>query len=423
MKNKKLLIAIISLIILVIIILTIILISRKKFYEENIVDNDGNIVIEDEPQGDIEEQAIKDREKVINATYFFSVEECINKYLSAIKMGGAVEVLDYLDENYIQQNNLTKENILTNIEQGYDFLATEMYEKRDKTLYSFIVKGVVDDDIYNQERFYIVDLDLSDNAFKITPLYNNNYTDVSQIPEKTKLNNIEVSNNHNKFEFLRLDDEEIYTKYAEYFVNLLKNNPTKAYDMLDEQYKELRFKNDFTKFTEYINLMNSNNKLDTEIKEISKYDNNKYIVKTKNDNRYIISATYPMEFTVQLDEYTVITDSFKQTYTSASNVKKVSTNVDKIMKMINNYDYENLYNLLDETYKINNFGNINDFINYIGNKFYNSNFYEIMSLEENEENTIIEVKVYKDNTANTEYNINKIVMALNENTNFKFYFE
>ena len=70
MKNKKLLIAIISLIILVIIILTIILISRKKFYEENIVDNDGNIVIEDEPQGDIEEQAIKDREKVINATYF-----------------------------------------------------------------------------------------------------------------------------------------------------------------------------------------------------------------------------------------------------------------------------------------------------------------------------------------------------------------
>ena len=360
---------------------------------------------------------------MINATYFFSVEECINKYLSAIKMGGAVEVLDYLDENYIQQNNLTKENILTNIEQGYDFLATEMYEKRDKTLYSFIVKGVVDDDIYNQERFYIVDLDLSDNAFKITPLYNNNYTDVSQIPEKTKLNNIEVSNNHNKFEFLRLDDEEIYTKYAEYFVNLLKNNPTKAYDMLDEQYKELRFKNDFTKFTEYINLMNSNNKLDTEIKEISKYDNNKFIVKTKNDNRYIISATYPMEFTVQLDEYTVITDSFKQTYTSASNVKKVSTNVDKIMKMINNYDYENLYNLLDETYKINNFGNINDFINYIENKFYNSNFYEIMSLEENEENTIIEVKVYKDNSANTEYNINKIVMALNENTNFKFYFE
>ena len=360
---------------------------------------------------------------MINATYFFSVEECINKYLSAIKMGGAVEVLDYLDENYIQQNNLTKENILTNIEQGYDFLATEMYEKRDKTLYSFIVKGVVDDDIYNQERFYIVDLDLSNNAFKITPLYNNNYTDVSQIPEKTKLNNIEVSNNHNKFEFLRLDDEEIYTKYAEYFVNLLKNNSTKAYDMLDEQYKELRFKNDFTKFTEYINLMNSNNKLDTEIKEISKYDNNKYIVKTKNDNRYIISATYPMEFTVQLDEYTIITDSFKQTYSSASNVKKVSTNVDKIMKMINNYDYENLYNLLEETYKINNFGNINDFINYIGNKFYNSNFYEIMSLEENEENTIIEVKVYKDNTANTEYNINKIVMALNENTNFKFYFE
>lgn len=421
MKNKKLLIAIISLIVLVIIILTIILFSRKKFYEENIVDNDGNIVIEDEPQGDIEEHAIKDREKVINATYFFSVEECINKYLDAIKMGGAVEVISYLDENYIQQNNLTEENILTNIEQGYDFIGTEMYEKRDKTLYSFIVKGVVDDDIYNQQKFYIVDLDLSNSTFKITPLYNNNYTSIEQIQEKEKLEEIE-QNNFNKFEFLRLSEEEIYTKYANYFINLLKNNSLEAYNMLDEQYREIRFMDDYNRFLNYVNLMDGNNKLDTEIKEISKYDNGGYIIKTKNDNRYIINASYPMELTVQLDEYTIITDSFKKAYSSASDTKKLSTNIDKIMKMINNYDYENLYNLLDESYKANNFSNINDFINYIGEKFYNSNYYEITSLEQDEELNTLKVKVYKDNSANSEYNINKIVVILGEENSFKFYF-
>ena len=129
-----------------------------------------------------------------------------------------------------------------------------------------------------------------------------------------------------------------------------------------------------------------------------------------------------MELTVQLDEYTIITDSFKKAYSSASDTKKLSTNIDKIMKMINNYDYENLYNLLDESYKANNFSNINDFINYIGEKFYNSNYYEITSLEQDEELNTLEVKVYKDNSANSEYNINKIVVILGEENSFKFYF-
>lgn len=421
MKNKKLFLAIISLIILVIIIIFIILIFRKKFYEENIVDNDGNIVIEEEPQGDIEEETIKDREKVINTTYFFSIEECINKYLNAIKIGSAAQLMNYLDGKYIQENNLTSENVLSNVEEGYDFIATEMYEKRDKTLYSFIVKGVADDNIYNQEKYYIVDLDLSNSTFKITPLYSYNYTSIEQIQEKEKLEEIK-QNNFNKFDFLRLNNEEIYSKYANYFINLLKNNATKAYNMLDEQYRETRFMNDYNRFLNYLNLMFSNNKLDTEIKEISKYDNSGFLIKTKNDNRYIIKAVYPMEFTVQLDEYTIVTDSFKKVYSSASDIKKVSTDVDKIMKMINNYDYENLYNLLDETYKANNFGNINDFISYIVEKFYNSNYYEITSLEQDEELYIIEVRVYKDSSANSEYNINKIIIILEDETNFKFYF-
>lgn len=264
-------------------------------------------------------------------------------------------------------------------------------------------------------------MDLSNSTFKITPLYNNNYTSIEQIQEKEKLEEIE-QNNFNKFEFLRLSEEEIYTKYANYFINLLKNNSLEAYNMLDEQYREIRFMDDYNRFLNYVNLMNGNNKLDTEIKEISKYDNGGYIIKTKNDNRYIINASYPMELTVQLDEYTIITDSFKKAYSSASDTKKLSTNIDKIMKMINNYDYENLYNLLDESYKANNFSNINDFINYIGEKFYNSNYYEITSLEQDEELNTLEVKVYKDNSANSEYNINKIVVILGEENSFKFYF-
>ena len=169
-------------------------------------------------------------------------------------------------------------------------------------------------------------------------------------------------------------------------------------------------------------MMINNNKIDTEIKEITKYsnDNKTYLVKTKNDNRYIIKQNYPMNFTVQLDEYTIEADSYKKAYSSATDVKKLSTNVDKIMKMINNYDYQNLYNLLDDNYKENN--DINSFIRYIQEKFYNSNFYEITEIITGEESNTLGIKVYKDNSSNSEYNLNKILMVLGEGTDFKFSF-
>ena len=52
-----------------------------------------------------------------------------------------------------------------------------------------------------------------------------------------------------------------------------------------------------------------------------------------------------MNFTIQLDEYTIVLDSFKEKYNSAKIVTKITTDVDKVMKMINTYDYINLYNI------------------------------------------------------------------------------
>lgn len=421
MKNKKLFVTIVALIIILIIVFVIILITRKSFLDNNIVDNDGNVVIEEEPLGDSEDPTIYEKERLTNNVYFFSIEHYINEYLDAISSGGPVSILNRLDANYIKENNLTISNVLSNIEESYEFIATEIYETRDKTLYSYIVKGVKNDETYNENKYYIFDLDLSNYTYAITPLYNNNYTDINQIPVKTELKSID-KNNHNGFEYIRLNNDEIFTKYAQYYLNLLKNNPSKAYEMIDEEYKQKRFRNIYVNFTNYLTMMINNNKIDTEINEITKYsnDNKTYLVKTKKDNRYIIKQNYPMDFTVQLDEYTIETDSFKKAYSSATDVKKLSTNADKIMKMINNYDYQNLYNLLDDNYKANN--DINSFIRYIQERFYNSNYYEITEIITGEESNTLEIKVYKDNSSNSEYNLNKIVMVLGEGTDFKFSF-
>ena len=423
MKNKKILFSIITLIILVIIILIIILIVRNNFLKDHIIDGEGNVLEVEESLGDTDKDAMVEKDRLKNEVYFFSIEQYINQYLDAISVKSGAEVLNYLNVDYISENNLTIDNVLSNIEESYKFIATEIYETRDKTLYSYIVKGVKDDNIFNDEKYYIFDLDLLNNTFSITPLYQYNYTDINQIQPKEELKEIK-SNNHNGFSFQRFTTDSIFKRYARVYINLLKINLPKAYEMLDEEYKKLRFSNNYSNFVNYITQMNNNNKIDTEITEITKYNtNNEYLIKTQNDNRYIIKAEIPMDFTVQLDEYTIITDSFKQTYESASDIKKVSTNVDKIMKMINNYDYENLYNLLDETYKQTNFNNKNNFINYIQQHFYNSNIYEIQEIITEDEKFTVEVKVYKESSIDSEYNFNNIIIILEKDTNFKFYFK
>ena len=135
MKNKKLFFAIIAFLIVLVIVFIIIMIIRKNFLDNNIVDKDGNVVVEEEPLGDSEDAAIYEKERLTNNVYFFSIEYYINQYLDAISSGAAKNVMNRLSENYIKDNNLNENNILSNMEESYEFIATEIYETRNKTLY------------------------------------------------------------------------------------------------------------------------------------------------------------------------------------------------------------------------------------------------------------------------------------------------
>ena len=419
-KKNKILLGIIGVLLVIVIIVSVAIINNNIELIES-----EKIAKEEEPQGDIESNNFYEKEKLNNAVYFFSIEKCINNYLNAIKLNDSAEIIDLLDEKFINENNLTKENVLSKIEKSYTFLAIDIYETKEDSLYSYIVKGVEDDEIYDKEKYYIFNLDLSNFTYKIKPLYNKNYNNVNDIKEDSNLQKIK-ENNHNAFEFLRLNKDEIALKYEEYYINLLKNNPQKAYELLEDKYKEVRFNNNYNNFLYYAIQMKNNNKLDTNITSVTQgltNNNTSYYIKTEKDNRYLIIQNSPMDFTIELDEYSIITDSFKQIYKKASNVQKISTNVDKVMKMINTYDYIGLYNILDDSYKISKFSSINDFINYISTTFYNSNIYEIKDIKTKSDNYIIEIKVYKDNEHDSEYNNVNIIIKLQKDTDFNISFE
>ena len=336
-KKRKMLFAIISIFILLVIIILILITKLKEDNSDTYIDENGN-VIKIEPEGDNEADVMSyENEKLKNTTYFFNIESYINNYLNAIKLENTLEIMNVLSEDFISENNLTKGNVIENIEKSYEFLALEIYETRDDSLYSYIVGGTINDGMYNINKYYVFNLDLENYTYSITPLYNKNYNNIEEIKIKNKLTNIK-ENSHNKFEFKKFNNESIVKKYITYYTGLQKNNTEKAYEMLDNEYKEIRFQNNYNNFLYYINQMNSNSKLDTNLKSLSEGSYNgkeAYIIKTEKDNRYTIIEDSPMEFTMILDDYSIVTESFKNKYKKSTDTKKIATNVDKVMKMKN----------------------------------------------------------------------------------------
>ena len=85
----------------------------------------------------------------------------------------------------------------------------------------------------------------------------------------------------------------------------------------------------------------------------------------KYENMYIFRVTGPTNYTVTLDTYTILSDNFKNSYDKASPQGKVMLNADKWVQMLNNRDYTSAYKVLDETFRNNNFGTVDNFENYM----------------------------------------------------------
>ena len=86
-------------------------------------------------------------------------------------------------------------------------------------------------------------------------------------------------------------------------------------------------------------------------------------------------------------------------------------------------NYINLYNILDESYKNENFSEINSFISYITSELYNSNIYEIKNVKVQGDNYIAEITVYENNENDSNTNNIKIIIQLLDGTNFKILFQ
>lgn len=273
------------------------------------------------------------------------------------------------------------------------------------------------------EKYYIIYLDFINYTFENTEITQQDYNNLKngKVDEKyIKTIDIKETDN-NTFTIANMDDAYISEFYYANIKYLIVNDPEEMYSRLDETYKQARFP-DYTSFAEYCQEMKDKFSNASLIK-YSK-DNNAeeetYICTDSNSQVITISIKNAADYTVKLDNYTTETEEFKTKYESATAQTKVTTNVEKFMKMLNNADYESAYNLLDETYKKNNFPTQASFETYVQNNIYN--IYTIDGISEQGSYYVITLTTKDRAAASALTKKCKIIMALGEGTSFKISF-
>lgn len=416
-KSKKVLLAMGIVVVLLIIIIIILLINNTKNEQQN------TDIIGGGTYGDKETQT--DKELVENTTVFFTVENCINDYVSYIQEQDNKAIYNLLDENYVKNNKININNVkdyIENFNSNEMFIATKMYEQRKENINTYIVEGLKDDSEYNTNLYYIVEFDINKSTYNITPLFDNNYKNLDDINVETEAYTIK-ENENNVFKYYRISNEAVAEKYLNYYTKLARQNPEKAFSLIDENYRKERFK-DFETYKNYLNRMS--NKYDNLNIVGDSYevlsDSTKYILKDSENEVYTIVAKEIMNFSIQLDDYTIETDEFKKLYLSATNEAKAVTNAEKFMKMVNAKDYETAYQLLDDTYRANVFPTFDLYEQSLEASFFDNNYYSITDISEQGSYYIVtlDLKDRISSAANTKQI--KIIIGLQDGTNFKMSF-
>lgn len=384
-KNKFILMIVIILIVIVSIIVLLILLEKNKI-------NSTNVNISNNVNNSVDESTFGNVVKVENKKKFFTVAECISKSIS--------------DEAY--------------------FIPLKMNLLEGINIDTYGIYGLIMDKNYDNFKYvyYIVKLDSFNETYEVN-LSEKEYRNLDEIDLKSDDVEIKYDGN-NKFSYLDVNDEFMISTYMDYYKKIVLSNSELLYnDFLDEDYKNKKFGNE-SNFKQYIDNNKENiiniNPIKYSIDNFTDYK--QYTIQDNFNNYYIIKENGVMNFTMLLDNYTINTDEFNEKYDKASDKVKISTNIDKIFKMINNKEYKEIYdNYLNSGFKNNYFSNYTQYEDFMKSKFFDYNYVGNLSIDSQGTYYIVNVN-YKEglSSAAEERKIN-IIMQLNENTDFEISFE
>lgn len=447
--NKKMII-----IILCIILLIIIGIIYFLFLQRNNA-NGENTVSQQSTNGTAENTAPETFEEVNSYNIYYTVKGILNNYITMIREANGDEYIDFgrlqqsrdeaiaglvedsvnsiynmFDSSYIKENNITEESISTLAQQYrqqgdysrnvvYDLKINEMYVADISTEMDFIL---VNFEINSIEDNMLIKLDFVNNTYS---MFGKEYLKDKGYNKDTDISEIEIntdsieSNNYNSFNLVNTDDKYVINQYFSEYQTKLLNNSNSAYELLDQEYRENKYENP-QEFNQYVeeNYEALQNTYLTKY-QINQFDEYKeYVCLDANNNYYIFIEKSMSDYSVILDTYTVDLKDFTDKYNPADISTKVGMNVEKVVEAINDKDYRYVYNKLDETFRNNNFGSLDNFTTYMNENFYENNEMEYLEFSEEGDTYIYSARVKNTQEENSEGKEITIIMRLLEGTDF-----
>ena len=305
---------------------------------------------------------------------------------------------------------------------GYSLIIDDMYvEELSSSFNLYVVYGTIVNSKENVKLMVV--LDHNNLTYEIYP---QKYLQENELENLKEGDTVDIEpytiekNLNNVFSFKNIDTETIVREYFNDYKVKLSSDVEALYNSLDEEYKNKRF-GSLEVFEQFINEnkdeLTQSNASEYLVNNLENYK--EYVCKDQYGNMYIFRETSIMQYSLLFDTYTIPTDKFKEQYNNSNNENKVKLNIDKWVKMVNNRDYENAFNYLDETFRVNTFNNSEaEFEQYMREKY--PGHYEALYGEVTERNGIYgQSIVLKDITGEdtTEYHLD-IVMQLSEDLEF-----
>lgn len=237
-----------------------------------------------------------------------------------------------------------------------------------------------------------------------------------------KIFNIE-DNKDNNLNTISISDEDFCRSLLSNFIDYCLYYPEKAYELLNKDYREARFKN-LEGFKEYRE--DASELLQRAY--LSKYgvekhdDYTEYVLIDQFENYYTFTCYGGYNYEIILDNYTLPTQNYLQGYANGTARQRVNSNVRKFIEMINSKDYANAYEKLADSFKQNKFEDKESFKKYIKENLYEYNDVEFVDYTTQGNLYIYEIKITdKLAPAYPEKNM-QIIMQLGEGLDFKISF-
>ena len=358
----------------------------------------------------------------------------LNMTLDEVKAEFEKQSLDsiknVLDQQYISDMGITDEMI---IEKQNQYMVNGDYKEEVNydlnisnintvSLDNNIILALVNATLNEKDFNMLVKLDFSNNAYSLFLqdfIEKYGYNE-SMTAEQININNQSITDNgYNKLMNFTVSDDYVMTEYFSDFRMKMLQNPERAYELLNEEYRNAKFGN-YEEFQKYV----SDKRQEIESASIQEYTVEeydgvkKYVCIDQNNKYYIFNQNTLYSYDVFLDTYTIDLPEFTEQYSKANSSEKAGLNVQKVLDSLNDKDYKYAYGKLDETFKQNNFKTLKDFEDYWNKILHEQNNITFTNYQDSGDLHIYTVTIKDKNNEASQAITKNFIVKLTDGTNF-----